>query len=60
MSCELVSWHGAWRIGGFTNGTLDGRNVGGAPGLQLLETIVSSLLSSLVRIWNGLLLRVWQ
>jgi hypothetical protein len=32
----------------------------GLRGLQLLATIVSSLLLSLARRWNGLLLRVWR
>jgi hypothetical protein len=56
----LVSQHGNWGIGGFTGGTLDGRMVGGALGLQLMVTTVSSLSSSAVRMWNGLLLRVWR
>ncbi len=38
----LVSRHGAWRIGGFTSGALDGDTVGGALGLQLLAITVSS------------------
>ncbi len=45
----LVSQHGAWRVGRFTGGALDGEMVGGALGLQLLAITVSSLLSSLVR-----------
>ncbi len=32
----LVSQNGAWRVGGFTGGTLDGETVGEALGLQLL------------------------
>jgi hypothetical protein len=55
----LVSWRGAWRIHGFTGGTLDGEMVRGALGLQLLATTVSSSSSSSVRMWNGLVLRVW-
>jgi hypothetical protein len=58
---EPANWRGAWRIGGFTGWILDGRMVGGALGLQLLATTVSSLLSSLLeRMWNGLLLQVWR
>ena len=45
----LASWRGAWRVGGFTSGILDGRMVGGALGLQLLATTVSSLSPSLER-----------
>ncbi len=45
----LVSWRGAWRIGEFTGGALDGEMVGGALGLQLLAVTVSSSSSSLVR-----------
>ncbi len=45
----LVSWRGAWRIGGFTGGAMDGETVGGALGLQLLAITVSSSLSSSVR-----------
>jgi hypothetical protein len=56
----LVSRCGAWRIGGFTGGALDGENVGGELGLQLLVTIVSSSSSLLERMWNGLLLCVWR
>jgi hypothetical protein len=45
----LVSRCGAWRVGGFTGGTLDGETVRGALGLQLLVVTESSLLSSSVR-----------
>jgi hypothetical protein len=45
----LVSRRGAWRIGGFTGGALDGETAGGALGLQLLAITVSSSSSSLVR-----------
>jgi hypothetical protein len=44
----LISQRGAWRIGGFTGGALDGETAGGALGLQLLAITVSSL-SSLSR-----------
>jgi hypothetical protein len=44
-----IYWCGAWRVGGFTGGALDGETVGGALGLQLLAIAVSSLSSSLVR-----------
>jgi hypothetical protein len=54
----IISRRGAWRIGGFNGGILDGMMVGGARGLQLLGTTVSSLSSFLDRIWNGLLLRI--
>ncbi len=46
----LVSRRGAWCVGGFTGGTLNGEMVGGAIGLQLLAITVSSLSSSSVRI----------
>ncbi len=45
----LVCQRNAWHVGGFTGGTLDGEMVGGALGLQLLVTTVSSLLSLSVR-----------
>jgi hypothetical protein len=45
----LFSRRGAWRIGEFTGGALDGEMVGGALGLQLLVITVSSLSSLLVR-----------
>ena len=38
----LVIWRGAWCVGEFTGGTLDGETVGGALGLQLLVITVSS------------------
>jgi hypothetical protein len=60
IDAEIISWHGAWHIGGFTGGILTVMMVGGALGLQLLTTTVSSLLSLLERMWNGLLLRVWH
>jgi hypothetical protein len=56
----LASRRGVRSIGGFTGGILDGRMVGGTLGLQLLATTVSSLLSLLERMWNGLLLRIWH
>jgi hypothetical protein len=55
----LVSRRGAWRIGGFTGGTLDGKVVGEALGLQLLVITVSTSSSLLVRMQNELLLSVW-
>ncbi len=45
----LVIRRSAWRVGGFTGGTLDGEMVGGAPGLQLLAITVSSSSSSSVK-----------
>jgi hypothetical protein len=60
MGGGLASWRGAWHVIGVTGRTLDGRIDGGALGLQLLATTVSLLLSSLDRMWNGLLLRVWH
>ncbi len=45
----LISRRGAWRVFGFTGGTLDGETVGRALGLQLLVITVSSLSSSSVR-----------
>jgi hypothetical protein len=54
----IVGRHGAWRVGGFTGGILAGMMVGGALGLQLLATTVSSLSSLLERMWNGLILHV--
>jgi hypothetical protein len=56
----LANWHGAWRTGGFTGRILDGRMVGGALGLQLLATTVSSSSSLSYRMWSGFLLRVWH
>jgi hypothetical protein len=44
----LVSRRGTWRVGGLTDGTLDGETVGGALGLQLVAITVSSSLSLLV------------
>ncbi len=44
-----IGQHGAWRIGGFTGGTLDGEIIGGALGLQLLAITVSSLSSPMVK-----------
>ena len=52
----LTSQRGNWCVGGFTGGILDGRMVGGALGLQLLATTVSSLSSLSERMWYGLLL----
>jgi hypothetical protein len=49
IGAGLVSWHGAWRVGGFTGGTLDCEMVGEALGLQLLVITVSSSSSLLVR-----------
>jgi hypothetical protein len=60
ISVRIVSWHDAWRIVRFTGRILAGMMVGGALGLQLLATTVSSSLSSLERMLNGLLLRVWH
>jgi hypothetical protein len=54
----IVSWNGSWCIGGFTGGILDGRMDGGALGMKLLVTTVSSLSSLSERMWNGLLLHV--
>ncbi len=54
----IISRRGAWHIGGFTGGILAGMMVGGALGLQLLVTTVSSLSSSSERMRNGLLLHV--
>jgi hypothetical protein len=45
----LVSRCGAWRIGGFSGGALDGETFGGTLGLQLFAITVLSLSSSLVR-----------
>jgi hypothetical protein len=55
---ELAIRRGTWHVRGFTGGILDGRMLGGALGLQLLANTVSSLLSSLERMWNRLLLQV--
>jgi hypothetical protein len=55
----LASQRGSWRIVGVTGRTLDGRMGGGALEMQLLATTVSSLSSSLDRMWSGLLLQVW-
>ena len=56
----LASWISGWRAC-MTAGRLIGCGLGcGLHGLQLLATTVSTLLSSLVRRWNGLLLRVWR
>jgi hypothetical protein len=63
----LLGWFATWRIRGCAGGILglllDGRLGGGSCGLQLLTTTVSSSSpssSSVARIWNGLLLRVWR
>jgi hypothetical protein len=56
----ISSWRSALHVGGFTGGVLDGMMVGGARGLQLLATTVSSSSSSLERMWNELLLCVWR
>jgi hypothetical protein len=45
----IISRRGAWHVGGFSGGALDGEIVGGALGLQLLVITVSSLSSSSVR-----------
>jgi hypothetical protein len=45
----LIIWCGAWHIGGFTGGALDGEIGGGALGLQLLAIAVSSSSSLSVR-----------
>ena len=45
----LINRRGAWHVGGFTGGTLDGEAVGGALGLQLLAITVSSSSSLTVR-----------
>jgi hypothetical protein len=57
---SLISWCGAWCVGVFNTGILDGRMVRGVLGLQLLATTVTSLLSLSERMWNGLLLQVWR
>ncbi len=41
----LTTWHGTECTGGFNWRSLDGRLGSGARGLQLLATLVSSLLS---------------
>ncbi len=61
----IVGWFATWRVRGRAGGilglSLNGRFGGGSRGLQLLATTVSSSSSSSVaRIWNGLLLRVWR
>jgi hypothetical protein len=58
IDVEIVSWRSTWHVSGFTGGILAGMMVGGALGLQLLATTVSSLLSLLERMWNRLLLGV--
>jgi hypothetical protein len=60
IGVEIISWRSAWRVGGFTDVILDGMMIGGARGLQLLVTTVSSLSSLSERMWNGLLLCVWH
>jgi hypothetical protein len=45
----IIGWCGAWLIGRFIGGALDGEMVGGTLGLQLFVTTVSSSLSSSVR-----------
>ncbi len=58
---RFATWRFCGRASGILGLLLDGRLGGGSHGLQLLATTVSSLSSSSVaRIWNGLLLRVWR
>jgi hypothetical protein len=61
---RLVGWFIGWRIGrligGFLCRSLVGRLGGGIRRVQLLATTVSSSSSSLARMWNGSLLRVWR
>jgi hypothetical protein len=45
----IVTRCGAWCVGGFIHGALDGETVGGTLGLQLFAITVSSSSSSLVR-----------
>jgi hypothetical protein len=56
----IISWHDTSCVGGFNGGILDGMMVGGALGLLLLATTVSSSSSLLERMWNVFLLRVWR
>jgi hypothetical protein len=61
----FVGWFATRRVRGSAGGILglllDGRLGSVRRGLQLLATTVSSSSSSSVaRIWNGLLLRVWR
>jgi hypothetical protein len=52
-------WIASRRFGGVTGRWIGFRLGSGLRGLQLLATtVISSLSSSLARIWNGLLLRV--
>ncbi len=60
ISVVIVSRHGAWWVGGFTGGILAGMMVGGALGLQLLATTMSSLSSLSEKMWSRLLLHVWR
>jgi hypothetical protein len=56
----FVGWRIGWRIGGLPCRPLVGRLGSGIRGVQLLATTVSTLSSSLARMWNGLLLQVWR
>jgi hypothetical protein len=57
----FATWCGRVRAVGILRLLLGGWLGGIRRGLQLLVTTVSSLsLSLVVRIWNGLLLRVWR
>jgi hypothetical protein len=64
LGWTLVGWLAIW-IAGRRACRTAGRSIGcrlgsGLRGLQILATTVSSLSLSLVRRWNGLLLRVWR
>ncbi len=56
----FVGWRIGWRIVGFLCRSPVGRLGGGIHGVQMLATTVLTSSSSLARMWNGLLLRVWR
>ncbi len=56
----FVGWRIGWCIGGFPCRSIVGRLGGGIRGVQLLAATVTTSSSSLARMWNGLLLRVWR